>query len=73
MGGLGVVCAGFVNVGIPTGSAHKYASQVQAGRFVLISQCPPGKVQSAKNLLELTNHMGVYEHPQQGIEYYEPW
>jgi hypothetical protein len=73
VGWLGVICAALESIGIQHESARRYATHLQAGKFVLIVHGPAGDVERSRSLLEMTNHMGVDEYVHREVEYYEPW
>jgi len=62
VGGLSVLGAALVSIGVPNDSALKYETQLQAGKFVLIAHGTPEEIARAKALLELTQHEGITTH-----------
>jgi uncharacterized membrane protein len=62
VGGLSVLGAALVSIGIPKDSALKYETELRAGKFLLIAHGTQEDVARAKALLILTNHHEVMEH-----------
>ena len=62
LGGLTALGAAFVSVGIPEDSAIAYESEVNGGKFVLIVHGTPKEIIRAKDILVLTNHIGISDH-----------
>ncbi len=62
VGGLSVLGAALVGIGIPKDSALKYETELQAGRFVLIVHGTRAEIDRAHSLLELTQHQGLTAH-----------
>ena len=62
VGGLSVLGAALVGIGIPKDSALKYETELQAGRFVLIVHGTRAEIDRAHSLLELTQHKGLTAH-----------
>jgi uncharacterized membrane protein len=62
VGGVSVLGAALVGVGIPQDSVVKYETQLQAGKFVLIVHGTRDETDRATALLDLTQHQGLTTH-----------
>ena len=62
VGGMSVLGAALVGIGIPQDSVVKYETELQAGKFVLIVHGLDYEVEQAQALLELTQHQGLTAH-----------
>ena len=62
VGGMSVLGAALASLGIPKNSVLAYESEIQAGKFVLLTHGTAEEVARDKALLELTNHLGVTQH-----------
>ena len=62
VGGLSVLGAALVGIGIPEDSVVKYETELQAGKFVLIVHGTGAEIDRAHSLLELTQHQGLTAH-----------
>ncbi len=54
VGGVSVLGAALVSVGIPRDRALKYESSVKAGKFLLISHGTPAEAERVRNVLDAT-------------------
>lgn len=61
VGGLSVLGAALVGMGIPHKSALAYETEITAGKFLLVVHGTPKDITEAKALLSLTNHEGLHE------------
>ena len=62
VGGVSVLGAALVSLGIPKNSVLAYETEIQAGKFVLIAHGTREEIVRNRALLELTDHLGVTEH-----------
>jgi len=62
LGGMSVLGAALVSLGVPKHSAIVYETELAAGKFVLIVHGTQEETAKARGLLQLTNHEGVTEH-----------
>jgi len=62
VGGMSVLGAALVGIGMPQDSVLKYETELQAGKFVLIVHGTSDETQRAQALLELTQHQGLTAH-----------
>ena len=62
VGGLSVLGAALVSIGVPKDSALKYETELQSGKFILVAHGTVGEIDRAKALLEQTQHEGLAIH-----------
>lgn len=62
VGGLSVLGAALVGMGISENSVVKYEGDIAAGRFLLLVHASPDAVAATKVILEMTDHLGLDEH-----------
>ena len=62
VGGVSVLGAALVGIGIPQDSVVKYETELRAGKFVLIVHGTRNEIDRAHSLLELTQHQGITAH-----------
>ena len=59
VGGMSVLGAALVGLGVPQHSAIKYETESAAGKFVLIVHGTAQEIAKARSLLQLTSHEEV--------------
>jgi uncharacterized membrane protein len=62
MGGISVLGAALVSIGIPENSVLQYEADLKAGKFLLVLQATPQEVDRAKNCLDDTQATGTTIH-----------
>jgi uncharacterized membrane protein len=62
VGGISVLGAALVGIGIPNDSIVKYETALQAGKYVLIVHGTRAETDRAQALLDLTQHQGLTAH-----------
>jgi len=65
MGGISVLHAALVSIGIPENSVLQYEADLKAGKFLLILQATPREVGPAKDCLDDTQAMETTIHAEQ--------
>lgn len=62
LGGLSVIGAGLVSIGIPKDSIIEYETQIKAGKFLVIAHGVPNELAKIEQTLRDTEHAGMKEH-----------
>jgi hypothetical protein len=62
VGGLSVLTAGLISLGIPKESAVKYEAEIKADKFVMVVHGTPEELQRAQAILAATSPVSIEKH-----------
>jgi hypothetical protein len=62
VGGLSVLTAGLISLGIPKESAVKYEAEIKADKFVMVVHGTPEELQRAQTILAATSPVSIEKH-----------